>query len=122
MTASSNAACDELTERLAQVLDEEELFRWYAKTFNSEKLSDKIKSLSNFRNGQFGFPTLEYLYQFRVVVCTLLTAGCITRARKLDKHFDSGHFSFTIIDEAACAPESVAMVSIAGAYCFHLYA
>lgn len=59
-------------------------------------------------------PSLAYIYQFRVIVCTLLTSGCLARSRDADDKFDSGHFKYVFIDEAACAQSSVALVAIAG--------
>lgn len=114
--AQSNCACDELTERLLNVLNDNEVFRMYAKSMDSSKICSKIKPACNLKNGQIKFPGLNYLYQFRVVVCTLQTAGCISRARGCDPHFDSGHFSYIFLDEAACTHESVSMIPIAGLY------
>lgn len=81
VTASSNAACDEITEHLMQLLSPNEMFRLYAKTSDKTKISENIKPICNFKKDEFIFPSLEYLKQFRVVICTLLTSGCFTRAR-----------------------------------------
>lgn len=114
--AHSNAACDELTARLLGVLRDGELFRLYAKSFDKDKLIAKIKPICNLENGEFQFPSLKYIYGFRVVVSTLLTAGCLVRARDADPDFDSGHFSHIFIDEAGCIHEPVSMIPIAGLY------
>lgn len=115
--ANSNAACDELTERLVDLLHVGELFRMYAKSYNRNMLSNKIKPVCNLVEEKFKFPSLAYLYQFRVIVCTLLTAGCISRAR-IDSSFQSGHFSYILIDEAASVPEPTSLIPIAGTYIF----
>lgn len=112
--ANSNAACDEITKRLLNVLRSDELFRVYAKSYDEKMLSDYIKPISNFKAGKFEFPSIAYLNQFRVVICTLSTAGCIARARDLDPDFDSCHFSHIFIDEAACVLETVSLIAIAG--------
>lgn len=94
----------------------------YAKSFRSCVTSENIRLISNKiaggKAGEYEFPSLEYLYQFRVVICTLNTAGCIVRARARgqdsDPKFKSGHFSHVIIDEAASVQMPVALISIAG--------
>lgn len=115
--AHSNGACDEITNKLAETLRPSEVFRMYAKSYNKSHLSERIKPYSNLIEDEFQFPSLKYMYEFRVVVCTIFTAGCITRARE-DKIFDAGHFSFVFLDEAACAPETVSIIPIAGTYIF----
>lgn len=112
----SNSACDEITERLLNVLDANEVFRMYAKSINPTLINSKIKSSCNLKDGEIKFPSLNYLYEFRVVVCTMSTVGCISRARGKDPHFDSSHFSHIFIDEAACVHEPVSMIPIAGMY------
>ena len=113
--AHSNSACDEITQRLADVLRPGELFRMFAINHNRKLVHDKIKPFCNLIEENFKFPSLRYLYMFRVVICTLLTAGAITRARR-DQHFNSGHFAYTFIDEAACVPEIIALIPIAGKF------
>lgn len=111
--ANSNSACDEIAQRLMNVLRFGEMFRMYAKTHDARKISETIKPISNWAEHSFHFPSLQFLYQFRVLVCTLSTAGSITRAHE-DRHFDRGHFSHIIIDECASTHETVTMIPIAG--------
>lgn len=112
--ANSNAACDEITTRLLDVLSANDVHRLYAKSYKLEMISQKIKPICNIKNNKIEMPSLEYLYQFRVIVCTLLTAGFIVRARKTNKNFHADHFSHVIIDEAACCHQTVALTAIAG--------
>lgn len=112
--AQSNSACDEIAERLLNVLKGNEVFRMYAKSIDKTLISLKIKPSCNLKDGEIKFPSLNYLYQFRVVVCTLSTVGCISSSRGHDPHFDSSHFSYVFIDEAACIHEPVSMIPIAG--------
>lgn len=116
MLAHSNAASDELTMRLLDVLHDGELFRLYAKSFKKETLNAKIKPICNLENGEFQFPALKYLHKFRVIVTTLLSSGCLVRAREEDPDFDSSHFSRIFIDEAGCIHETASMIPIAGLY------
>lgn len=111
--ANSNAACDEFTERLLKVMNTKEIFRMYAKSYNIRNVSKEIIKCSNFKEGQFRIPKLKHLYTFRVVICTLLTAGCISRACG-ESDFNSAHFSHVIIDEAASTNETMTLIPIAG--------
>lgn len=114
VTAHSNAACDELAIRLLDVLRDGQLCRLYAKSWKVDMVHAKLKPFCNLQNGDFEFPDLQYLYQFRVVVTTLVTSGILVRARGEDANFDSNHFSRVFIDEAACIHEPVSMIPIAG--------
>lgn len=114
VTAHSNSACDEIALRLLDVLRDGDLYRIYAKSFNKENLNIKLKPLCNLRDGEFQFPSLDYIYQYRVVVMTLLTAGTLVRARGEDQNFNSGHFTRLLIDESGCIHEPVSMIPIAG--------
>lgn len=115
--ANSNAACDEITCRLLKVFKKGELFRMYAKSYNERNVNNKILTCSNFRKGRFSIPCLKYLYSFRVVICTLLTAGCLSRACE-DPDFNTSHFSHIFIDECASANETTTLIPIAGTFHF----
>lgn len=112
--AHSNSACDEITIRLTQCLKNDELFRVYAKSISKCSIDPAISKVCNIVDDEIRFLSLSYLHQFRVVVCTLLTAGTLTRAREMDRSFKSNQFSHIIIDDAACAHEPMTMVAIAG--------
>lgn len=114
--AHSNAACDEVAMRLIGVLSDGEMLRLYAKSFKKDNLSPKIKPICNLVDEEFQLPSLKFLYQFRVVVCTLLTAGNLVRAREVDSNFESSHFQRIFIDEAGCIHEPDSMILIAGLY------
>lgn len=111
--ANSNSACDEITERLLSVLNFGEMFRIYAKSYDKRKINERIKPICNLLKDELRFPSLEFLYKFRVLICTLSTSGCLTRAC-VDDSFDSGHFSHIIIDECASTHETVTLIPIAG--------
>lgn len=110
----SNVACDEIMKRLLKILEREEVFRMYAKTHKPELVHPSIMAACNLRNGKFSFPCLQFLYGFRVLVCTIYTAGVICRARDVDPYFDASHFSYTFIDEAAFVHETTTLSAIAG--------
>lgn len=113
--AQSNAACDEITNRLVNVLHKGEISRMYAKSWNINAVNSNIRPISNFRNSEFQFPSLNYIYRHRVVVTTLLTAGCFPRLRSSNSaRYDSGHFSHIFIDEAGFVHEPISLIAIAG--------
>lgn len=114
--AQSNSACNEIAEKLMKVLENGQIIRLLAKSYDLCTLSTEMKSISNVKNGEVKFPSLTFLYSFRVVVCTLLSAGCIVRAREIDADFNSSHFSHVFIDEAAFVQESITLIPIAGIY------
>lgn len=110
----SNTACDEITERLFEVLGEDEMYRFYAKSYKHERVSSRIKNVSNYRPDGIFYPSLKYLYKFRVLICTLCSAGCLTRAR-IDKDvWRPNHFDYVFIDECASAHETMCLIPIAG--------
>lgn len=88
----------------------------YAKTHNPDSVSHSMRKISNLQNGEFKLPCWKYLKRYRVVVCTLATAGCLVRARGVDLDFDSSHFTHVIIDEAAFTHEPITFIPIAGKY------
>lgn len=124
--ANSNAACDEITARLIDVLTEDEMLRYYAKSFDKRKLSSRIEPFSNWYKNKFQSPSLDALLGFRVIVCTLCTASNLARAKEDDigsyqrrmsiriTNPFLNHFSHVIIDECASTHESMALVAIAG--------
>ncbi|XP_031626868.1 putative helicase mov-10-B.2 [Contarinia nasturtii] len=89
------------------------MFRMYAKSYKSRQICDQIKPICNLFNGEYHFPSLTFLYQFRAIVCTLATAGHFSRACE-DSHFDAAHFSHVIIDECTSITESVTLIPIEG--------
>lgn len=112
--ANSNAACDEIAERLMHVLSKAQLLRFYPKSYSLKKIKPSLQKVSNVFDGHINVPELSFFYGFRVIVCTLCTAGCFTRARADSEVFDPAHFSHVIIDECASTHETMTLVAIAG--------
>lgn len=95
------------------MLEKRQIIRFLAKSYDLSTLSKKMRTISNIKNGEIEYPSLTYLYGFRVVVCTLQTAGCFVRAR-VEPDYNSSNFSHVFIDEAAFAQESMTLIPIAG--------
>lgn len=112
--ANSNAVCDEITERLIGILDPTQMYRLYSQSYEPNKVKSSIEEVSNCYGDGITLPPLDFLYGFRVIICTLCTAGCLTRARRDAKIFQEAHFSHVIIDECASTHEPMSLVAIAG--------
>lgn len=112
----SNAACDEITERLISVLEPNEMFRLYAVSYNLDNISSTIKRVCNLSEDKLYTPDLSTLYQYRVLICTLSTAGCLTITRA-NSVFRANHFQYVFIDECASSHETMTLIPIAGKLC-----
>lgn len=112
--AMSNSACDEIAERLAQVLEPHEVYRMYARSFRHGNMSELVKRISNWSRSGIRTPSLKRLYEYRVVCTTLCTAGCFSRAHIDRKVWRADHFGFVFIDECASSSETMALIPVAG--------
>lgn len=108
--AQSNSACNEIAERLAMVLTSTQMFRMFSASYELDKISPKIQPFCNLFDGELKFPSLEYLYEFRVLICTLSTAGNLVRACGSIP----SHFGYVFIDECASATVTMSLIPIAG--------
>lgn len=85
-------------------------------SYNELKVNIDIKKCYNYFQGEFKYPNSQYLYKFRVFICTLMTSGHLMRARGRDPDFNINHFRYLFIDECASTNETAALVPIAGIY------
>jgi helicase MOV-10 len=112
ITAQSNAACNEISERLLKYLKKEEMYRMFSKSSTASVRktgNDKLMRASNMASRQHLYPTWDELYEYRVVICTLCTAGSLQLAG-----IDPKHFTHVFIDECASATEPSSLIAIAG--------
>lgn len=85
----------------------------YASSTKKEDIPSTIAAFSNLHDGRCQPPSLRIVYQARVVVCTAQTASYFLRTRK-DSLFEPHHFSYLILDEAACLEQPAALIPITG--------
>lgn len=111
--SNSNAACDEITERLIPFFNDDELIRLYTTSYNRRKVDYRFEPYSNWSRNAYTIPSLRELYSFKVIVCTLAVAGHLFRAYN-DLIFNPAHFSHIIIDGSASSHETMTMIPIAG--------
>lgn len=109
--AQSNAACNEIAERLCKILDNTQMLRMFSMSYNHDKISPTMESFCNLYDGELKYPSLDFLYKYRVLICTLSTAGCLVRSRS---KFNAAHFGYVFIDECASAHETMSLIPIAG--------
>jgi helicase MOV-10 len=112
VTAQSNAACNEIADRLIKYLKPEEMYRMFSKsnTASVRKAgNDKLLRVSNMASRKHLYPTWDELYEYRVVICTLCTAGSLQLAG-----INTKHFTHVFIDECASATEPSSLIAIAG--------
>ncbi|XP_055319847.1 putative helicase mov-10-B.1 isoform X2 [Sitodiplosis mosellana] len=110
--ATSNSACNEVAKRLLQSNGgKDKVFRIFSKSvaFKMDDIPTDVLAASNLKTGEHYYPSLQYLYQCKVIVCTLTTAGRLSQGKINPKHF-----SHIFIDEAGSATESQTMIAIAG--------
>lgn len=126
MCAQSNAVCDEISNRLCQFLNTQQMMRIYSMSYDLNKISSTLKSYSNFIDGKLKYPSIKEMQQFRVVICTLSTSGCLLNAREdiysisrlnlvyyPQPHYErSSKFDYLFIDECASAHETVSLIPI----------
>ncbi|XP_050414418.2 putative helicase MOV-10 [Patella vulgata] len=106
----SNNAADLLTERL---LDNREILgniiRLNAVSRSWRSIPDKVKNVSNYdkKTNSYYYPCKKDLKEYRVIVCTVITAGRLASAK-----FPVGHFTHVFIDEAGHAIEPESMIAV----------
>uniref|UniRef100_A0A8D8GNC2 Helicase MOV-10 n=1 Tax=Culex pipiens TaxID=7175 RepID=A0A8D8GNC2_CULPI len=111
VTASSNYACNEITQRLLGVIPKDDLFRFFSKQAERmmADMSYELIECSNLNTGCYRLPSKEELYGKRIVISTLTSSGKLVQA-----NIRPGHFSYVFIDECGSATEASALVPIAG--------
>lgn len=122
--AQSNAACDEIANRLCAFLNKNQMLRMYSMSFDLKKVSSTIEPYCNLIDGEFKLPSLQEIYKFRVLICTLSTSGFLNGSQMLPKNkygptrmnmkIRPNHFDYVFIDECASAHETMSLIPIAG--------
>lgn len=110
--AQSNSACDEIAERLIRhnpTFNQDQMFRMYAFSHDIQRVNADIEPYSNWNGKEFHYPDVKFLMQFRVIICTLCTAGTLARA-----NLPPRHFSYVFIDECASSHQSLCLLPIVG--------
>lgn len=118
--APTNNACDEMVYQLTRILQAGELYRFYATSNQVSKAKPQVLDVSNFNGTTVTYPPLDTLYKYRVVICTVESAGFLTRAR-IDKDWNGLNFKYIIIDDSASMHETMTFIPIAGSVFFGFF-
>lgn len=114
VTATSNAAADELAQRLLKYLHNacyfhHNVYRLYAANLQREVTDPQLIANSNYNLSSL--PEWQMLSRYRVIVCTLMTSGRLNLASPLSCE---KHFTHLFVDECGSATETAALIPIAG--------
>lgn len=114
MTATSNAAADELAQRLLKYLRSDcyfhhNVYRLYAANVQREVTDAQLLAHSNYQLSSI--PAWEILLKYRILICTLATSGRLNLAPPFQS---AKHFTHLFIDECGSATETAALIPIAG--------
>lgn len=81
----------------------------FSQSVEIELVPHDVRHISNLADGEHYYPSLEVLYGYKVVICTLTTAGRFVQA-----NIDQKHFTHIFIDECGSATETQSLIAIAG--------
>jgi helicase MOV-10 len=107
--APSNSAADMIATRLlaANILDQEQLFRFCAPSRLKKTIPEVVLPYTNLKDDVFVVPNKDKVLPYRVVVTT-----CLSASFAYNVGMPNGHFSHIFIDEAGQAAEPEIMVPI----------
>lgn len=114
MTANSNAACDEIGERLLSFVTRHKMYRLYSPSFDhrfperNKRLHSLLKPMSNIKYDINKFPSYQEFYSYNIVISTLVTCGRLITANIMPTHFN-----YIFIDECASTIEPFSIIPIA---------
>lgn len=110
--ATSNAACDVIAARLAQIIPQIFIYRLYSSMANADDIDNDIRGFSNISDGDAFYPALENLTTVQVLICSLVVAGRLAQANIAKKY--PNNFAYVFIDECASADEPSSLIPITG--------
>lgn len=85
------------------------MFRMFSQSVEMEQVPPSIVNISNLANGLHHYPPLSDLYKYKVVICTLTTAGRFVQAG-----IKRTHFTHVFVDECGSATETQSLIAVAG--------
>ncbi|GLV35616.1 armitage [Carabus blaptoides fortunei] len=109
VAAPSNSAANEVTTRLAGKIPRTDLFRMISISFDFDKVPKNIAPYCNHQDGEYFYPPLATLLQYRILIVTLTAA-----AKLVNAGVPPEFYSYVFIDESGHATESEVLIPIAG--------
>lgn len=107
--APSNSASDIIAIRLLEHISKQHMLRMHAESRMISTIPEKLRDMSNIQDGNIYTPSDEKLMAYKIIVCTLVTAGKIAGAS-----LPQGHITHVFLDECGHAMEPEAMSALAG--------
>lgn len=120
MTATSNTAADELTLRLLKYLRngcyfDHNLYRLYAATVQREVTEPQLLEEKNSNYLLKSLPEWRILEKYRIIICTLTTAGrFMLKSPDHGENPSAHHFTHLFIDECGSSTETASLIPMAG--------
>uniref|UniRef100_A0A0P4W405 RNA helicase n=1 Tax=Scylla olivacea TaxID=85551 RepID=A0A0P4W405_SCYOL len=105
----SNSAADLIAVRLLEHVPSSQIFRMHATSRAISTIPDKLRDVSNVDRGIIYFPQDNTLWQYRIIVCTMVTA-----ARVVSAGMPTGHITHVFLDESGHSMEPEALVPLSG--------
>lgn len=105
----SNSAADLIAIRLLEHVSRQQIYRMHANSRLVSTIPEPLKGISNVSGNQIIYPKEDALLQYRVLVCTMVTA-----ARLVTAGFPKTHFSHIFLDESGHSTEPEAVVALSG--------
>lgn len=107
--APSNSASDIIAVRLLEHISRHHMLRMHAESRMISSIPENLKDMSNIQEGKIYTPSDEKLMAYKIIICTLVTAGKIAGAS-----LPQGHITHVFLDECGHAMEPEAMSALAG--------
>ncbi|KAG0709982.1 putative helicase mov-10-B.1 [Chionoecetes opilio] len=104
----SNSAADLIASRLMEHIPRRQMFRMHATSRPLVTVPDDLREISNIANNSVYYPSDNTLREYRIIVCTMVTA-----ARLVSAGFPKGHMTHIFLDECGHSMEPEAMVPLA---------
>ncbi|XP_033744522.1 putative helicase MOV-10 [Pecten maximus] len=111
--APSNSAADLIATRLLKihVIPKNDIIRLNAFSRSWDSIPSEVKEISNYDRStcQYFYPGQETIQEYKIIICTLVTAG-----RLVSANFQSCTFSHFFVDESGHAVEPECIIPLAG--------
>ncbi|KYN40403.1 Putative helicase MOV-10 [Trachymyrmex septentrionalis] len=104
----TNAAADEITQRLIKNIPINLIYRMYAPSREWSSVDKEIRPCANFVGDTTIFLSKDVLLLKKIIISTLSSS-----ARLINENFRKNHFSYIIIDEASQATEPDMLIPLA---------
>lgn len=107
--APSNAAADLIARRLQEHVSKNHMHRFHAQSRPYSSIPNELLDISNVQDRSVYLPNDDDLKNFRIIICTFVTAARIASAS-----FPPGHITHVFLDECGHSMEPECIAALAG--------